>query len=75
MKKYTLPEIEGNELPLWRRLFETCAESPDGKTTHKDIWNLDKRRGILIYIPAGSTTARGLLLNELIEKLPKEKGL
>ena len=63
------------DLPCWHRAFEICTETPYGKSTHDDIWHLDAERGSLIYIPAGSTTARCLLLKELLEKLPKEKGL
>ena len=59
-------------IPIWRHAFETMSES--GKPTTKDTWILDEENGFLIKIPAGSNTARCLLLEEL-DKLPKEEGL
>lgn len=76
--KKAIDDIEqqtNKDFLCWRRAFECVAETPDGKSTHEDIWTLDTERGFLYYIPAGSTTARCLLLKDLLDKLPKENGL
>lgn len=58
------------DVPMWHRGFEVCAEYPGAKSNHDDIWNIEK--GCLYYLPAGSTTARILVLKDLLDKLPKE---
>ena len=64
--------INEHDIPIWRFAFNCMSES--GRPTTKDTWILDKENMCLIKIPAGSTTARCLLLEEL-DKLPKEEGL
>ena len=66
--------INPPETPIWRRAFEVCSESEEGKINDQDIYHLDEVRGFLILVPKGTNTARCLLLKEL-EKLPKQEGL
>lgn len=64
--------MNNNNLPCWHRAFETCAETPDGKTDHPEIWDIDDEKKFLYHIPAGSCTAKCLMLKELLENLPDE---
>lgn len=69
-KEFAEEWLNNHDVPKWRRAFETISES--GKPTEKDIWFIDESEHFLIKIPAGSTTARCLMLSEL-ELLPKEE--